>query len=114
MRTHFATVDEYFAALSEPSRSVLQALRGIVRALVPNAVETISYQMPTLVEGKVRLYFAGYAKHVGYYPGAAVIEAFASELKDFKTSKGTVQFPLDQPLPAELIRRMTLLRLGRE
>jgi uncharacterized protein YdhG (YjbR/CyaY superfamily) len=114
MRTHFATVEEYFAALSEPSRSVLQALRDILRGLVPHAVETISYQMPTLVEGKTRLYFAGYAKHIGYYPGVAVLEAFADELKDYKTSKGTVQFPLDRPLPADLIRRMTLFRLGRE
>jgi len=113
MRTHFATVDEYFAALSEPSRSVLLALRDILRPLVPNAAETISYQMPALVEGKIRLYFAGYAKHVGYYPGVAVLEAFAGELTGFKTSKGTVQFPLDKPLPADLIRRMTLFRLGR-
>ncbi len=113
MRTHFATVDEYFAALPEASRGALQNLRELLRSLVPNAVEKISYQMPTLVEGRVRLYIAGYAKHLGFYPGVAVIEAFADELKPFKTSKGTVQFPLDQPLPTDLIRRMTLLRLGR-
>jgi uncharacterized protein YdhG (YjbR/CyaY superfamily) len=113
MRTKFATVDEYFAALPEASRDVLQTFRRYLRELLPEAVERISYQMPTFFVGKIPLYFAGYAKHVGFYPGVAALEHFAPELTGFKTSKGTVQFPLDQPLPLDLIRRIALFRLGR-
>lgn len=108
MRSNFATVEEYFAALPEAARGPLQTLRDYLKTLLPGAVEKISYQIPTLVQGNVPVHYAGYAKHIGFYPGAAVLEAFAAELQGYKTSRGTVQFPLGRPLPLDLIRRMTL------
>lgn len=105
-------VDAYLAGFPAPTRKVLEELRALVRASAPEAQERISYAIPTFdLNGKHLVHFAGFARHVGFYPTASGIEAFRSEIEPFKTGKGSVQFPLDRPLPADLIRRLVEFRV---
>lgn len=104
-------VDEYISQFPLDVQVKLQALRQIIRDSAPNAVEKISYKMPTYSEHGNLVHFAAYAKHIGFYPGASGIEAFKEELSWYKGAKGSVQFPLDQPLPEELIRRIVEFRV---
>jgi len=108
--TH-STFEEYINSFPESTQSKLIELRKIIRDLLPEATEKISYGMPTFVFKGNRLYFAGYAKHIGFYPGIAAIEAFKVELESYKTSKGTVQFQLNNPLPVDLIKIMVTFRM---
>jgi len=102
-----ATIDTYIAAFPVEVQAILESLRAAIRAAAPDAVEAISYQMPTFkLKGKNLAHFAAYKHHIGFYPTPAPIEHFAEELTPYKTSKGAVQFPLDQPLPFELIKRI--------
>jgi len=108
----FLSVDEYICSFPENTQKKLTELRNIIRKMAPEATEKISYQMPAYSFNGVLIYFAGYAKHVGFYPGKATIEAFNSELINFKTLKGTVQFQLNQPLPENLIKQLVLFRIS--
>ena len=110
-KTFYLSTDEYINSFSEPIQEKLTELRNLIKKLVPEAKEKISYQMPAFTLNGMLLYFAGYAKHIGFYPGASTIVAFMDELTGYKTSKGTVQFPLNQPLPIELITRMIRFRV---
>jgi len=108
------TVEAYFAAVPEPARSALNQIREAVRSVVPpEAAEIISYKIPAFKHRKVLVWYAAFSNHCSLFPTAAVIEQFKDELKDFSTSKGTVHFPLDKPMPVELIRKMVTERLGR-
>lgn len=90
---------------------MLTKLRDIIRATAPEAVEGISYSMPAYkLNGKHLAFFAAYARHIGFYATPSCHEAFAAELSMYKTGKGSVQFPLDGPLPLDLIRRMVAFR----
>jgi uncharacterized protein YdhG (YjbR/CyaY superfamily) len=100
------SVDEYIAAFPPETQRVLEQLRGLIRASAPDATETISYAIPTFDLNGHLVHFAGYEKHVGFYPTGRGVEAFKDELKAYKGGKGSVQFPLDEPLPADLIRRI--------
>lgn len=112
MRSTSGTIDEYIAGFPAETQKALQEVRGIVRAAAPDAKETISYAMPTFdLNGHHLVHFAGFAKHVGFYPIPSGIEAFKKELEPYKQGKGSVQFPLDQPLPADLIRRIVEFRV---
>lgn len=104
-------VDEYIAQFPSDVQVKLQSLREIIRDSAPNAVEKISYKMPTYAEHGNLVHFAAYSKHIGFYPGASGIEAFKEELSRYKGAKGSVQFPLEQPLPEELIRRIVEFRV---
>ena len=110
-KSTYSSIEEYISSFPEPARAKLTELRNLIKKLVPEAKEKISYQMPAFTLNGMLLYFAGYAKHIGFYPGVRTVEHFKSELSDYKTLKGTVQFPLNQPLPIELIKRMILFRL---
>ena len=91
---------------------MLEELRAAIRAVAPEATEKISYGIPTFdLNGQHLVHFAGYAKHVGFYPTGSGIEAFKEELGAYVTSKGTVQFPLDRPLPADLVQRIVEFRV---
>jgi uncharacterized protein YdhG (YjbR/CyaY superfamily) len=106
------TVDEYLADVSEPARGMLAKMRTLIRsALPPEATEIISYRMPAFKHKKVLVWFAAFSNHCSLFPTAATIEAFKDELKGFKTSKGTIHFPLDKPLPAALIKKIVKARL---
>lgn len=105
------TVDEYLASVPENSRAAFTKLRAAVRSAVPSqAAETISYGIPAFKEGKVLVWFAAFARHCSLFPTAAVIAEFQEELKDFSTSKGTVLFPNDKPLPIALIKKLVKAR----
>jgi uncharacterized protein YdhG (YjbR/CyaY superfamily) len=107
------SVDEYIAGFPAETRERLEELRAVVRASAPGATETISYAIPTFdLNGRHLVHFAGYASHVGFYPIPSGIEAFKKELAPYKQGKGSVRFPLDRPLPTDLIRRMVEFRVG--
>ena len=106
-------VDEYLAGVPEPARSSLNKIRAAIRsAAPPEATETISYGMPAFKYKGVLVWFAAFSNHCSLFPTASVIEAFKSELKGFVTSKGTIQFPTDKPLPATLVKRMMKARVA--
>ena len=109
-----ANVDEYLAAVPEPARSTLNRVRAAIRSAVPaEATEAISYGMPTFRYKGPLLGFAAFSNHCGLYPmSPAVIVAFKHELEDFPTSKGTIRFPVDKPLPAPLIRKLVKARIA--
>jgi len=111
-RTH----DEYLATLLEPQRAVLEALRATIRAAAPEAVETISYGVPTFKVGDRNLvHYAGYRDHLSFFPGSsATTDLFMDELGRFRTGRGTLQFTLDDPLPAELVTKVVQARLAEE
>jgi uncharacterized protein YdhG (YjbR/CyaY superfamily) len=100
------SVEAYIKSFPAPTRKLLETLRATIRAAAPDAEEAIAYGMPAYRQGGPLVYFAGYAGHIGFYPTGTGIAAFVDELTAFKSSKGAVQFPLDAPLPLELVRRM--------
>jgi uncharacterized protein YdhG (YjbR/CyaY superfamily) len=106
-------IDEYLAGVPEPARGTLNKIRAAIRsAAPPEAIETISYRIPAFKHKGVLVWFAAFSDHCSLFPTASVIEAFKSELKGFTFSKGTIQFPIDRPLPAALIRKMVKLRVA--
>ena len=105
-------IDAYIAQLPAETQRVLQEMRELIRANAPDATETISYAIPTFdLNGRHLVHFAGYPRHIGFYPIPTGMEAFKEELSHYKTGKGSVQFPLDQPLPRDLIRRIVEFRV---
>ncbi|HEV7553095.1 MAG TPA: DUF1801 domain-containing protein [Candidatus Angelobacter sp.] len=107
------TVDEYCAAVPEPARIALNQIRAAIRSVVPpDATEIISYKIPAFKHKKVLVWYAAFANHCSLFPTAAVIDAFKDELKGFSTSKGTIHFPLDKPMPIELIKKMVKARVA--
>jgi uncharacterized protein YdhG (YjbR/CyaY superfamily) len=107
----FNTIDEYIASFPEDVKLKLEKLRETIRAAAPDAVEKISYQMPTFALHGNLVHFAAYKNHIGFYPTPSGIEKFMQELSTYKSSKGAVQFPLDQPLPYELVSRIVAFRV---
>jgi len=102
-----ATIDEYIAGFPPDVQPLLEKVRAAIRKAAPKATEKISYQMPTFVQEGNLIHFAGYNHHIGLYPGSRPIEVFKDELSKYKTSKGTVQLPLDKPIPVGLIGKIT-------
>jgi uncharacterized protein YdhG (YjbR/CyaY superfamily) len=100
-------IDEYIADFPVEVQLLLQTLRTAIRKAAPKAEEAIKYQMPTFVLNGNLIHFAGYKNHIGLYPGSKPIEEFKDELSRYETSKGTVRFPLDKPIPLGLISRIT-------
>ena len=107
------TTGEYLAALSEDKRAALEALRKAIQAAAPEAQECISYQLPSFrLKGKFLLSYGAAKHHCAFYPGS-VIEELKDELQAYETSKGTIRFPADQPLPTALVRKLVNLRITR-
>lgn len=105
------TIDEYMASWPTETKEKLQAIRQTVKEAAPLANEKISYGMPYFSLNGRLLYFAAHRTHIGFYPMASVITAFRKELSNYETSKGTVRFPLDKPLPLPLIRKIVKFRV---
>lgn len=97
------TIEEYIERQPEYARPYLRQINEAIRSAIPEAKEKISWSMPTYRKNHNLIHFAAFKKHIGLYPGAEAVEAFADKLKDFKTSKGTIQLPYDKPLPLDLI-----------
>ena len=107
------TVDEYFAKAPEPGRARLSTMRAAIRSVVPKeATEIISYRIPAVRYKGVLVWYAAFSNHCSLFPTNSVITAFKTELTNFSTSKGTVQFPHDKPLPTALIRKMVKARIA--
>jgi len=106
-------VDEYLAAVPEPARSTLNRIRAVIRSAVPaEATEAITYRIPTFKYKGPLVAFAAFSNHCSFFPmGSSAIEAFKDELKGYRTSKGTIQFPLDKPLPAALVKKIVKARI---
>jgi uncharacterized protein YdhG (YjbR/CyaY superfamily) len=107
------SVDEYLAGVPEPARAALNQLRQAIRsALPPQATETISYRIPAFRHKEVLVWFAAFSNHCSLFPTASIIEAFKNELKGFSTSKGTIQFTPDHPLPTPLVTKLVRARVA--
>jgi len=104
-------VDEYLAAVPKEARAALEKLRRTIKAAAPMATETISYQMPMYKHHGMVVGFAAFKNHCSLFPGSGVMDAYKKELKDYETSKGTIRFTIDKPLPATLVKKLVRDRI---
>lgn len=108
-----STVEDYLRNTAEPARSTLQHVRRVIRSVMPvGATEVISYRIPAFRHERMLVWYAAFPTHCSIFPGSSVIEAFREELKGYPTSKGTIQFPIDDPLPDALLKRLVKARLA--
>ncbi len=105
-------IDEYIKKFPEEVQGKLEKLRQVIVENAPDAVEKISYGMPTFYLNGNLVHFAAYSGHIGFYPAPSGIEAFIDELSVYKTSKGAIQFPINEELPLDLIKKIVLFRVG--
>lgn len=103
----YRSIDEYISNFSGETKEKLVTIRETIHEVAPEATEKISYGIPTFYLNGNLVHFAGYKTHIGFYPGSVPIAKFKNELVSYKTSKGTIQFPLDKPLPLNLITKIT-------
>lgn len=107
------TIDEYIEQFPEPTQAALRQMRALIRDAAPEATESISYGIPTFdLNGRHLVHFGGFTKHIGFYPIPSAMVAFADELAPYRQGKGSAQFPLSEPLPVDLIRRIVEFRVG--
>lgn len=107
----FKTVDEYLANIPAEAVESVERLRTVIREIVPDAEEVISYDMPGFKKGAMLVWYAAWKQHIGFYPTAAPIEIFKEELSAYKTSRGAIQFPIDKPIPVRLVKKIVKMRL---
>jgi uncharacterized protein YdhG (YjbR/CyaY superfamily) len=114
MKSKAKTIEEYLAALSDDKRAALQRLRNTIRAAAPRAEECISYQLPTFrLNGKPLVAFGATANHCAFYPmSGTTVEVHQAELEGYETSKGTIRFHADNPLPVKLVRKLVKARIA--
>lgn len=108
----YKSIDEYISNFPPEVQEILKRLRKVIKESAPDAEEKISYQMPAFALHGNLVYFAAYKNHIGFYPTSSGIDAFKHELLEYKTSKGTVQFPIKKPLPYELISKIVKFRVA--
>ena len=107
----YSSIDEYINCFPKETQQKLEELRAAIKLIAPEAEEKISYQMPTFYLNGNLVHFAAYEKHIGFYPTPSGMDKFEQELNAYKRGKGSIQFPLDQPLPMELIKKMVAFRV---
>jgi uncharacterized protein YdhG (YjbR/CyaY superfamily) len=113
LKEQFKTIDEYIRTFPEEVQTELEEMRKTIQDVAPEATEAIRYQMPTFrLNGKNLVYFAAFKNHIGFYPIPSGIEAFKKELSPYKQGKGSVQFPLDKPVPYELVKKIVRFRVA--
>jgi uncharacterized protein YdhG (YjbR/CyaY superfamily) len=110
-QTGAKTIDEYLSALPEDVRPLLTSLRKTIKSTSPQAEEVISYQMPAFKYHGILVYFAAFKNHCSFFPGSASSLELIEEVKPFKTSKGTLQFTVDKPLPVSLVKKIVKIRM---
>ena len=108
----FNSIDEYIASFPEEIQNILQELRATIKASAPGATEIISYQMPAFALKGNLVFFAAWKDHIGFYPTPSGTKTFERELSIYESSKGTVKFPIDKPLPLELISKIVKFRVA--
>ena len=106
-----SSIDEYISSFPADMQKKLRDLRALIQEAAPDAVEKISYQMPTFYLNGNLVHFAAHSRHIGFYPTPSAILAFKRELSQYENARGSVQFPMEEPLPFELIRRMVRFRV---
>ena len=107
----FNTIDEYIENFPDDIQIILQKIRKTIKKAAPDSKEVISYRMPAFIQNSVLVYFAAFNNHIGFFPTSKPIEIFKDKLTAYKTSKGTIQFPLDKKIPLDLITEITKFRL---
>ncbi len=107
----FVSIDEYIATFPEATQKILKKIRATIKAAAPDAEEKISYQMPTFTLKGNLVHFAAFKNHIGFYPTPTGIEKFKKELSVYEGAKGSVQFPLDKPIPYDLISKIVKFRV---
>ena len=107
----FKTIDEYIALFPKDVQNILKALRKAIRDVAPQAEEAISYQIPTYKLNGNLVHFAAFKDHISFFPTSLGVEAFKEKLKSYNTSKGTIRFPLDEPIPFDLIKEIVRFRV---
>jgi uncharacterized protein YdhG (YjbR/CyaY superfamily) len=111
-KKQFGTIDEYINTFPKGVQSILEKIRQTIRKVAPEAIEAISYQMPTFkLNGKYLVYFAAYKNHIGFYPTPSGTEAFKKELSPYKAGKGSARFPLGEPIPYDLVKKIVMFRI---
>lgn len=105
-------IDEYIAGFDADVRAILEQLRTSIRKAAPEATEAIKYRIPTFVQNGNLVHFAAFKHHVGFYPTSSGIERFKDELSPYKFAKGSVQFPLDKPVPLKLVEKIVRFRVS--
>jgi uncharacterized protein YdhG (YjbR/CyaY superfamily) len=110
-KKQFNTIGEYIGTFPEDVQRILEKMRQTIRDAAPDAVEAISYQMPTFRLNGNLVHFAAFKNHIGFYPTPSGIEAFKKELSHYPGAKGSVQFPIDKPIPYDLVKKITLFRV---
>ena len=111
-KSGFNSIDEYIATFPKDIQKILEELRATIKAAAPDSEEKISYQMPTFFMNGNLVHFAAFKKHIGFYPTPSGIEAFQKELSVYDGAKGSVQFPIDEPMPLKLISRIVKFRVA--
>lgn len=111
MKKPVTTIDEYIESFPIDVQDMLQTLRRTIKNSAPKAVEAISYQIPTFKLHGNLVHFAAYKNHIGFYPTSSPVKVFAKELTPYKTSKGAIQFPIGEPLPLALVRKIVKFRV---
>lgn len=107
----FKTIDEYIALFSKDVQNILKALRKAIKDVAPQAEEAISYQIPTYKLNGNLVHFAAFKDHISFFPTSSGVEAFKEKLNSYKTSKGTIRFPLDEPIPFDLVKEIVRFRV---
>lgn len=110
-KSKFESIDEYISSFPVSTQKILKSVRKTIKELVPEAIEAISYGMPTFKLNGNLVHFAGYKSHIGFYPTPSGVEAFKKDLEKYKTSKGAIQFPLDKPMPLDLFKKIVKYRV---
>ncbi len=111
-KIRFNSIDEYIATFPQEVQKILEDLRTTIKAAAPDAIEKMSYQMPTFFLNGNLVHFAAWKNHIGFYPGAGGVQTFKAELAIYAGAKGSVQFPLEQPLPLKLISKIVKFRVA--
>jgi uncharacterized protein YdhG (YjbR/CyaY superfamily) len=107
----YDSVEEYIAAMPAEARGKLQSLRKTIRQAAPKAEEVISYNMPAFRHNSMLVWYGAHTQHIGFYPRTSAMAAFRDDLTAYKTSKGAIQFPIDKPIPAALVKKIVKFRL---
>ena len=107
----FKTTDEYIASFPQNVQAALQQTRQAIKEAAPQAKEVISYSMPAFKQNGILVWFAAFKNHIGFFPKVSAMEAFKEKLSGYQTSKGTIRFPLDKPIPVDLIREIVKFRV---
>ena len=107
----YNTIDEYIEAFPKNVQSILEELRQVITESAPGSEEAVSYQMPAFKLNGILVWFAAFKNHIGFYPKKSAIEAFKEELSDYEVSKGTIRFPINEPVPFDLVKRIVVFRV---